>query len=114
MTLCSGSPLSEKALSCMRDGETYMLAGHFLRGACALALVLNLVISAHAAEQTQVVLLGTGNPPADPDRSGPATAIVANDMVYLVEAREPCGAPKRLPSTGESARWNRSSCGWSL
>ena len=35
--------------------------------------------------RTQVVLLGTGNPPADPDRSGPATAIVANDMVYLVD-----------------------------
>ena len=34
---------------------------------------------------TQVVLLGTGNPPADPDRSGPATAIVANDTAYLVD-----------------------------
>ena len=27
---------------------------------------------------TQVVLLGTGTPPADPDRSGPATAVVVN------------------------------------
>jgi len=35
--------------------------------------------------RTQVVLLGTGNPPADPDRSGPATAIVANDTAYLVD-----------------------------
>ena len=25
--------------------------------------------------EVQVVLLGTGNPPADPDRSGPATAV---------------------------------------
>ena len=35
--------------------------------------------------RTQVVLLGTGNPPADPDRSGPATAIVVNDTPYLVD-----------------------------
>jgi ribonuclease BN (tRNA processing enzyme) len=37
------------------------------------------------ASQTQVVLLGTGNPPADPDRSGPATAIVVNGTPYLVD-----------------------------
>jgi ribonuclease BN (tRNA processing enzyme) len=37
------------------------------------------------ASHTQVVLLGTGNPPADPDRSGPATAIVVNDAAYLVD-----------------------------
>src|SRR6185503_19408993 len=37
------------------------------------------------ASRTQVVLLGTGNPPADPDRSGPATAIVVNDTPYLVD-----------------------------
>lgn len=34
---------------------------------------------------TQIVLLGTGNPPADPDRSGPATAIVVNGTPYLVD-----------------------------
>jgi len=37
------------------------------------------------ASHTQIVLLGTGNPPADPDRSGPATAIVANGTPYLVD-----------------------------
>lgn len=37
------------------------------------------------ASHTQVVLLGTGNPPADPDRSGPATAIVVNGTPYLVD-----------------------------
>ena len=37
------------------------------------------------ASRTQVVLLGTGNPAADPDRSGPATAIVVNDTPYLVD-----------------------------
>ena len=38
-----------------------------------------------ASSQTQVVLLGTGNPPADPDRSGPATAVVVNGTAYLVD-----------------------------
>jgi ribonuclease BN (tRNA processing enzyme) len=38
-----------------------------------------------APSRTQVVLLGTGNPPADPDRSGPATAVVANGVPYLVD-----------------------------
>jgi ribonuclease BN (tRNA processing enzyme) len=34
---------------------------------------------------TQVVLLGTGSPFPDPDRSGPATAIVVNGSAYLVD-----------------------------
>jgi ribonuclease BN (tRNA processing enzyme) len=37
------------------------------------------------ATQTKVVLLGTGTPGLDPDRSGPATAVVVNDMAYLVD-----------------------------
>ena len=38
-----------------------------------------------SASKTRIVLLGTGNPAADPDRSGPATAIVVNDTPYLVD-----------------------------
>jgi ribonuclease BN (tRNA processing enzyme) len=41
--------------------------------------------SAAPPSRTQVVLLGTGTPPADPDRSGPATAVVVNDTPYLVD-----------------------------
>lgn len=37
------------------------------------------------SEVTQVVLLGTGTPTLDPDRSGPATAIVVNGVPYLVD-----------------------------
>jgi ribonuclease BN (tRNA processing enzyme) len=37
------------------------------------------------AAVTQVVLLGTGTPSADPERSGPATAIVVDDTPYLVD-----------------------------
>ncbi len=34
---------------------------------------------------TQLVLLGTGTPNADPDRFGPAVAVVANDTPYLID-----------------------------
>jgi len=57
------------------------------------ACLLILTTSLNAQQQpptsptnkTQIVLLGTGNPPADPDRSGPATAIVVNGNAYLVD-----------------------------
>jgi ribonuclease BN (tRNA processing enzyme) len=35
---------------------------------------------------TRVVMLGTGTPNADPDRSGPAVAVVVNETAYLVDA----------------------------
>src|SRR5471030_2456915 len=38
-----------------------------------------------SAQKTQVVMLGTGTPYADPDRSGPATAVVVNGTPYLVD-----------------------------
>src|SRR6266478_7102425 len=38
------------------------------------------------ATETQVVMLGTGTPGPDPQRSGPSTAIVVNDMPYIVDA----------------------------
>src|SRR5580698_9203925 len=33
----------------------------------------------------QVILLGTGTPNADPERSGPAVAVVAGGVSYLVD-----------------------------
>ncbi len=52
---------------------------------CLLAL---LVATASSAQQskTQVVMLGTGTPNADPDKSGPAVAVVINDVSYVVDA----------------------------
>ena len=41
--------------------------------------------SAVAASKTQVVILGTGTPGANPDASGPAVAIVINGAAYLVD-----------------------------
>ncbi|MDP9161779.1 MAG: MBL fold metallo-hydrolase [Acidobacteriota bacterium] len=37
------------------------------------------------AASTQVVMLGTGTPLPDPDRSGPSTAIVVNGAAYVVD-----------------------------
>ena len=39
-----------------------------------------------SAEAMRIVILGTGTPNADPDRSGPATAIIVRDNAYLVDA----------------------------
>ena len=63
--------------------------------ACRTAALVMLTALSSAAQQpassppattrTQVVLLGTGNPGPDPDRSGPSTAIVVNGTAYLVD-----------------------------
>jgi len=61
---------------------------------CPALLVVALAVSAQQptsqssqehTTRTRVVLLGTGTPVPDPDRSGPATAIVVDDSVYLVD-----------------------------
>jgi ribonuclease BN (tRNA processing enzyme) len=41
--------------------------------------------SLRVGDSTRVVLLGTGTPNADPDRSGPAVAVVVNGQAYLVD-----------------------------
>ena len=38
-----------------------------------------------SAQTTQIVLLGTGTPSPDPERSGPATAVVVNGTPYLID-----------------------------
>ncbi|HXU34926.1 MAG TPA: MBL fold metallo-hydrolase [Blastocatellia bacterium] len=58
-----------------------------------LALPLSLGLSQVSSVQSQsslqrstkIVLLGTGTPNADPERSGPSIAIVVNDTPYLVD-----------------------------
>lgn len=42
-------------------------------------------MQSQAKAQTQVVMLGTGTPNADPDRSGPSVAIVTGGRAYLVD-----------------------------
>ncbi|HEV3058934.1 MAG TPA: MBL fold metallo-hydrolase [Vicinamibacterales bacterium] len=55
----------------------------FLAVAVALALLPSLPV---APSRTRVVVLGTGTPNADPDRYGPAVAVVVDDASYLVDA----------------------------
>ncbi len=44
------------------------------------------VASGEQAVPARVVILGTGTPNADPERSGPAVAVVAGGRAYLVDA----------------------------
>lgn len=58
----------------------------YLLIAAAVALTSDINAAELApSETTQVVLLGTGTPNAEPDRSGPAVAIVVNDTPYIVD-----------------------------
>jgi ribonuclease Z len=59
-------------------------------GRLSIALAAALFPSIQQAEaqqtiRTKVVLLGTGTPAPDPDRSGPATAVVVDDVAYIVD-----------------------------
>ena len=70
------------------------------REVCTLGLALLLLFAGQACQKdtrgipqpqsgstrkTQIVLLGTGTPSPDPERSGPCTAIVVNGTPYLVD-----------------------------
>ncbi len=70
---------------------------------CAAMFVLLFVVAACAAQEktptgTRVILLGTGTPNPDPDHSGPATAIVVNGAVYLVDCGP--GVVRRAAAAG--------------
>ena len=74
------------------------------RGLARIAMALAVVWSgslgwADGSSGTQVVVLGTGNPSADPERWGPAVAVVVNGRAYLVDCgpgvvRRAAGAEK--------------------
>ncbi|HEU4415786.1 MAG TPA: MBL fold metallo-hydrolase [Candidatus Angelobacter sp.] len=50
-----------------------------------LALMVAGCKPAQPSHKTQVVILGTGTPVLNPDRSGPAVAVVVNGAAYLVD-----------------------------
>jgi ribonuclease BN (tRNA processing enzyme) len=56
------------------------------RLATLLLLALAPLPARAQTHRTRVVLLGTGTPNADPDRSGPAVAVVVDTNVYVVDA----------------------------
>jgi ribonuclease Z len=72
----------------------------FLRiGFLCLFLLLPLIsVVAQPAEQTQVVLLGTGTPYPDPNAAGPASAVVVGKRVFLFDAG--AGVMRRLNAAG--------------
>ena len=53
--------------------------------AALATVVLWTATLADAQTATRVVMLGTGTPRINPDRSGPATAIVIGDRAYLID-----------------------------
>lgn len=67
-----------------------------MKKAVFACFLLSLCVSVNSAQQsnpegkavgkTEVVLLGTGTPNADPNRFGPAVAIVVNDVPYVVDS----------------------------
>lgn len=67
------------------------MAAHAIRVLSAFVTTLLLFGATSQAQQsapatgTKLVLLGTGSPPADPDRSGPSSAVVVNGTPYLVD-----------------------------
>ena len=52
-----------------------------------------------SAHNTQIVLLGTGTPSPDPERSGPATAVVVNGTPYLFDFGP--GVVRRIAAASE-------------
>jgi ribonuclease BN (tRNA processing enzyme) len=50
-----------------------------------LNLMLLCASAALFAQDTRVILLGTGTPNPEPDRMGPAVAVVSGDRVYVVD-----------------------------
>ena len=64
-----------------------MIGKAFWKASLGLSALLALQASRSApALRTEVVLLGTGTPNADPTRSGPAVAIVVDSTIYIVDA----------------------------
>jgi ribonuclease BN (tRNA processing enzyme) len=50
-----------------------------------LLMLLCSPVSTSSQNKTQIVLLGTGTPNADPDNFGPAVAVVVGDVPYVVD-----------------------------
>ena len=53
--------------------------------ACALSLFATAFASAQAS-RTQLIILGSGTPIPDPERAGPAVAVVVDSVAYLFDA----------------------------
>src|SRR2546423_15475796 len=82
-------------------------ACHFAALLTMLVTLLRQPVSQPTKEntpRTRVVLLGTGTPVPDPDRSGPATAIVVGENAYLVDLGQGSCVALRPPSSKGASR----------
>ena len=57
----------------------------FLLSTIILGVCFGIVNQGERGSNTKIVLLGTGTPNAEPDRSGSSVAIVVNDTPYIVD-----------------------------
>lgn len=64
----------------------------------AVALLPSLAVA--QSSRTQIVMLGTGTPIPDPDRSGPAVAVVVDSVAYLFDAG--AGVVRRAAAAGRN------------
>lgn len=71
----------------------------FMRSLIAIMGLLPALAVAQTS-RTQIVMLGTGTPVPDPDRSGPATAIVVDSVAYLFDAGT--GVVRRAAAAGRN------------
>jgi ribonuclease Z len=70
---------------------------------CVVVPILFVSVAAQStgefhAQQTQIILLGTGTPYPDPNASGPATAVVVGKRVFLFDAG--AGVMRRMNAAG--------------
>lgn len=69
---------------------------------CALGIAALVLVTAASSpaqsSKTQIVMLGTGTPIPDPERSGPAVAIVIDSVAYLFDAG--AGVMRRATAAG--------------
>src|SRR4051812_46917628 len=79
------SPQLSRDNDVRRNMKRSILAA-ILAGYCASFSFSQSTVVTTAPSKTQVVMLGTGNPNTDPDRSGPATAIIVNGSSYLIDS----------------------------
>jgi ribonuclease Z len=70
-----------------------------LRVGFLLALLGAPVVLAAQTPRTTIVMLGTGTPIPDPDRSGPAVAIIVDSVAYLFDAG--VGVVRRASEAGQ-------------
>ena len=80
--------------SCLMNGmlhfrrilvQSFMVAGTVAIAALRTTAAQTPPAARSISDRTQVVVLGTGTPLADPDRSGPAVAVIAGGQAYLVD-----------------------------